>query len=191
MTGIIAWLRSWFDDIYAPKGSGGNIDFDDIYPVGSIYLSLSTTFNPNNVFDGTWERISNSFLYASENGQGVGSTGGSADAVVVEHNHTQNSHNHTQNAHNHATGDSTYTKFLATNKNIAVNGTHRAFPATGSSAYLVYASDNGTSIGEVTGTANKTATNNSQTATNNPTGESGTGKNMPPFLTVNMWKRTA
>ena len=29
------------------------------------------------------------------------------------------------------------------------------------------------------------------TATNNPTGVDGTGKNMPPYLAVYVWKRTA
>ena len=29
----------------------------DIYPVGSVYISLSATFDPNTSFGGTWERF--------------------------------------------------------------------------------------------------------------------------------------
>ena len=41
----------------------------------------------------------------------------------------------------------------------------------------------------VAGSGNATATNQQQTATNKETGVDGTGKNMPPYLTVYMWKR--
>lgn len=168
---------------------------DLVYPVGSIYMSVNDV-NPEIIFGGTWEQIKDTFLLASGNNYpadpSTANTAqhGSADAVVVSHNHTQNSHNHTQNAHKHGTGDTSANKFLISNKNIAVNSTHRAFPASGSAGYIVYASESGTGIGEAVGTANATATNNGTTATNNETGVSGTGKNMPPYLTVYMWKRT-
>lgn len=34
----------------------------EIYPVGSIYLSLSPIFNPHGIFPGRWERITDKFL---------------------------------------------------------------------------------------------------------------------------------
>jgi microcystin-dependent protein len=40
----------------------------------------------------------------------VGATGGSRDAVVVAHNHTQNSHNHTQDSHNHTQNSHNHTQ---------------------------------------------------------------------------------
>ena len=73
-----------------------------IYPIGSIYMSVNST-NPSELFGGEWERIQDRFLLASGSAYANGSTGGSANAVVVKHNHTQNPHNHTQNAHSHGT----------------------------------------------------------------------------------------
>lgn len=47
--------------------------FDNLYPVGSVYISLSKTFNPNNIFNGKWEQIkSGIFLEATEDINQVG-----------------------------------------------------------------------------------------------------------------------
>lgn len=124
------------------------------YPIGSIYQSTSAT-SPSSLFGGTWEQITGKFLFASDdvliNGvittagtYHVGATGGSADAVVVEHKHT-----------------------FAT----------------------LVASELGSAYSSPT-----TANNYSeirQSADTNTTGVSGVGKNMPPYLTVYMWRRVA
>ena len=164
---------------------------DLIYPVGSIYMSVNNT-SPSILFGGEWEQIEDKFLLASGTTYSNGDSGGSADAVVVSHNHTQKAHNHTQNAHNHNANSNS---FVQSNVDLAINGTKRAFPSTGSSAHFVYiATDeykSSSTINISSTTANRTATNQSQTAENNPTGVDGTGKNMPPYLTVNVWQRIA
>lgn len=48
-----------------------------IYPVGSIYLSTSST-NPSNLFGGTWEQIKDKFLLSAGSTYTAGNTGGSA-----------------------------------------------------------------------------------------------------------------
>ena len=69
------------------QGSGsGGLGFDDIYPIGSIYISTSPT-NPSTLFGGTWTQIEDRFLLSAGSTYSAGSTGGSADAVVVEHRH--------------------------------------------------------------------------------------------------------
>lgn len=57
------------------------------YPIGSIYITKEAV-DPAELFGGQWERIKDRFLLASGDKYAVGSDGGSADAVVVSHNHT-------------------------------------------------------------------------------------------------------
>lgn len=62
--------------------AGGNITvsrqaniFDAIYPVGSIYTSVSPV-DPGNLFGGKWEQIEGRFLLAADRQHSAGSTGG-------------------------------------------------------------------------------------------------------------------
>lgn len=45
------------------------------WPIGSIYMSVNST-SPANLFGGTWERISETFLFAASGSYPAGSTGG-------------------------------------------------------------------------------------------------------------------
>ena len=61
-----------------------------IYPVGSIYMSTSST-NPSTLFGGSWSQITGRFLLAAGNGYSAGSTGGEATHVLTQNempNHT-------------------------------------------------------------------------------------------------------
>lgn len=69
-------LRAFFEKEYMEK----------IYPVGAIYLSVNDT-SPSSLFGGTWERIQDTFLLSAGSIYSAGSTGGSADAVLLKHNH--------------------------------------------------------------------------------------------------------
>lgn len=150
-------------------------NFNKIYPVGSIYMSINET-NPSELFGGEWERIKDTFLLASGDTYDGGSTGGSADAVVVSHNHTQNAHSHEPS--------NTAFSFLASQGDIALNETKRSFPSASSSGHYFVYSDEVKRI-------NKYDTTNSQQPYIYYNGESGTGKNMPPYLAVFVWVRIA
>lgn len=114
---------------------------DFFYPVGSIYQTSDNTFDPNVVWGGTWEKVQGRFLLGSSNKYSIGTTGGSADAVVVSHRHSFS---------------------LGSLSFFTVGGTVSTFKVGGTPA----------------------VSNSTQTE-----GESGTGKNMPPYLVVNIWKR--
>ena len=119
----------------------------EAYPVGSIYISANST-SPASLFGGTWERISDKFLYGSANDNDLGNTGGSADAVLVKHRHEVVDFNNSRVGNNTS---GTYELNLTGYNNV------------GGANYLI----------------------------TDEKGESGTGKNMPPYIKVAIWKRTA
>jgi len=133
-----------------------------VFPVGSIYTSYSVSTNPATVLGfGTWSAIEGKVLAAYQSGDTdfgtAGGTGGSKDAVVVEHNHgiTDPGHNHTVTTSNTST--------IASGNAIPLN-------------YLY--------------TTRTTSTSTTGITINNE-GVSGTGKNLQPYVTVHMWRRTA
>ena len=193
----LQWLQSKFASLVHTHTSNQVTDLiDTIYPVGSIYMSVSNT-SPSTLFGGTWEQIEDTFLLASGSSYSNGSTGGSATVTLTKdqmpsHSHIQDSHNHTQNAHRHrANNEDTTRKILVADKNVFLT-TKRQYTTqtTGTGLYYVEADAN-TTISEYDYLANTTATNNSTTATNQNTGGSQAHENMPPYLAVNVWKRTA
>lgn len=159
-----------------------------IYPVGSIYMSVNST-NPSVLFGGTWEQIKDTFLLATGDTYANGSTGGEATHTLTEnempsHTHIQNSHNHTQNAHNHTQNPHSHT--IGSLARYTISGKGAAAVGDG------YGNTQNYHTGSTTATNNEaTATNNPQTATNQNTGGGQAHNNMPPYLAVNIWKRTA
>lgn len=84
-----------YGKIYQHKNNVSITPFDiyNLYPVGSIYISVNST-NPSNYFGGTWERIKGKFLLAADdNIYKLGDTGGEAEHTLTideipSHNHT-------------------------------------------------------------------------------------------------------
>ena len=132
---------------------GSNYILDNVYPVGSIYMSVNST-NPKNLFGGTWEQIQGKFLFGMNSSYPAGSTGG-------EITHKLTANEMPAHAHYMASGNS------------GGDGTWN--PDAG--YYLV------DSV-----TTDKT-TYWAQIGMNNA-GGSAAHNNMPPYLSVYIWKRT-
>lgn len=136
-----------------------------IYPVGSIYMSVNAT-DPSTLFGGTWEKIKDRFLLSSGDTYSAGNTGGAASVTLTAAQSGLPSHNHGPGT----TGAS----FLATEGEALTRHT----VASGSGAENMVRSP-----GSVIRNSN-TSTVSAQNATESH-------ENMPPYLVVNIWKRTA
>lgn len=61
------------------------------YPVGSIYIAYNHT-NPGTLFGGTWERITNAFLWGTTSGGVIGQTGGASEVTLTVNQIPAHSH---------------------------------------------------------------------------------------------------
>ena len=145
------------------------------YPVGSVYMNASNATNPGTLLGfGTWAsfgagRMPVGFNAADPLFDAAEETGGSKDAIVVSHTHTATSVV-TDPTHQHA----------------APAGSFVIDTGSGSLGY----GGPGPNMALFGNTANA-ATGITVATTNASTGSSGTNANLPPYITVYMWKRTA
>lgn len=139
-----------------------------LYPVGSIYMSVGTT-SPAVLFGGTWEQIEGKFLLASSSSHAVNSTGGSETHTPSG---TVNNHTLTINEipeHYHRVLD--LVNFSFNEPREMYDSTYVAQSKEGQTGWATDAKGGGQAHNH---------------------GFTGTSQNtMPPYLTVNVWKRTA
>lgn len=147
----------------------GGVDYsiiDTIYPVGSIYMSVNST-NPGTIFGGTWEQIQDTFLLAAGQTYTAGATGGEA-----EHTLTQSE----MPTHTHPSASGwgiPEIRYVADKSGIwpvqiQADGEHLIFGAV----------DDGTTYMAIQGATGSK-------------GGNAAHNNMPPYLAVYVWKRTA
>lgn len=185
------------------------------YPVGSIYTSVNAT-SPATLFGGVWERIGGRFLLGADSTYTAGSTGGEANhklttAEMPSHTHTGPNHQHSIGNHAHTVPAHTHTA-SSSSAGAHTHAMYRwkyAAQTAGGNGYLAQGSSKDTSYGMSSAgahthtitVASKPAFNTSSNGETNTTwagtgatgsaGSSGAHNNMPPYLSVYMWKRTA
>ena len=143
------------------------------YPVGSIYMNASNGTNPSSLLGfGTWVAFGEGRMVLGESSSySAGSTGGSKDAIVVSHTHTGTTSSNGGHSHNYAGGEYSGSYDYGTNMSVNNLGT-----ATG---------------GRANNYDTSSVSDHTHSFTTSSSGSSGTDKNMPPYIVVYMWKRTA
>jgi hypothetical protein len=139
------------------------IILQSVFPVGAIYTSYNVATDPATVLGfGTWTAIEGKVLAGYQSGDSdFGTAGGTGGTKDAVV--VSHNHNLTDPGHNH-----TYTRSSTTT------------PDSGSPVVPVnYAYRTDTTSTSTTG------------ITIDSEGESGTGKNLQPYVTVHMWRRTA
>lgn len=142
-----------------------NFVLDNVYPIGSIYMNVNST-NPGTLFGGTWEQIQGKFLLGMSSSYPAGSQGGEAS-------HTLTTEEMPSHGHNPA-NQSGYFGFITNSKKAFEVGDMGV--QSGSGRYYPY------------------STTAFDISRNSLTGTTGGGKshnNMPPYLSIYIWKRTA
>ena len=143
---------------------------DKIYPVGSIYMSANSA-SPATLFGGTWQQLKDRFLIGAGSSYENGATGGAT------------SHTHTTAAHKLTVDEMpSHTHIIRTavpgNAPASINN-HGKIAGAPSNAEFI--------------TSDYTQQNFNATGgnTSHSHGDTGSSSNMPPYLAVYMWKRTA
>lgn len=156
------------------SGPGGNI-LDLVYPIGSIYMSVNSV-SPTTFIGGEWERIEDMFLLAAGASYSAGTTGGDN-----EHVHTTGGHTLTVNelpSHQHESLNSR--AFVSTDRSHTPS---RRAQAAGTGADNTLYSD--------VGLVRQNATEFTGGGKAHSHGDTGKASNLPPYLAVYVWKRTA
>lgn len=179
-----------------------------IYPVGSIYMSVNNV-DPSTLFGGTWEPIKDKFLLASGDTYENGATGGEATHTLSASEMPTHNHSYTEataveghkvslnemppHAHNlnlinlcyHGVGKAAEPKSIIdpTTDLIVdyyVADEWRSTDLTGGNSQDQSEGADAHSHGLTTLTSNTSSA-----------GQGGAHNNMPPYLAVNVWVRTA
>ena len=146
-----------------------------IYPIGSIYISTSATFNPNTTWGGTWVKTANGrCLIGANDTYPLGSTGGS-----TTHSHATKNHTLTHSevpAHAHRLGSDAGSQALIN----SFESTGRVV-RSGTPSYTLTADNDNAPWTDMSGGGNGAHNH----------GDTENSSTMQPYLAVYIWERTS
>lgn len=179
---------------YQSKHQGQTIDnnidiinefLNKTYPIGSIYMNINNV-NPGTLFGGTWEQIQDRFLLAAGSSYAGGSTGGAA------------SHTHTSAAHTHTTAGHTLTinEMPSHTHPIYYDPNFCAVSTGNNNSWKQGLVNVGYPYGNYPTNQNQPYSGGGASHSHGDTGSTtpsntGSSSNLPPYLTVYIWKRIA
>lgn len=203
---------------YVDSATGSSLTIDTVYPVGSIYMSVNNT-DPSTLFTGTtWTRIQDTFLLAAGSTYSAGSTGGSATVTLTSAQSGVPAHSHgkgtltvpssgatTNGASSGGAWGFRSSALLPRTGATGLVGTESNVTLSKSSTQRYSISNNSYTAAKTTGTiedtvnhgghthniTNHTHSISGSTADNTASNASSAHENMPPYLAVYMWQRTA
>ncbi len=138
---------------------------DIIFPIGSIVQYTDASIDPRTLIDGTWERIEGKFRFAADSSHEIGTTGGSETQTLTIANLPRHMH---------------YTIRLGMSGETSPDHLHTVARSDfehspwENARYQLFGVDAEANAGKSSYVGSGTAHNN-----------------MPPYLAVYMWKRTA
>lgn len=171
-----------------------NLFLDILYPIGSIYMSTSST-SPALLIGGEWQKIEDQFLLGNGDIYTANSTGGSSTHVHSTGNHTLTlaetpNHNHTVNSHSHVPRTNWYMimyNYAATGN----KGVSEVPTANYSGSYKIPKVNNSKTdwagVDNTASTTSGTTGSGSNGAHNH--GNTSSSSNLPPYLSIYMWQR--
>lgn len=180
-----------------------------LYPVGSIYMSVKDS-SPAEILGGEWERLQDRFLVGAGNSYAVNATGGATSHAHTTGGHTLTAdelpkHTHGEaGGHTHTKGEMNITgSFFIAKAGYYGNGSYGsgAFSSSqtgdGNSSSVRSGSGTVISMSATNAWSGNTSSDGSHTHSevgkgySHSHGDTGSTSNIPPYLAVYMWKRTA
>lgn len=160
------YIKEYIDGLYNKINEQVLGMVNTIYPIGSIYVSTSST-DPSKLFvNTTWERIQGKFLLGADNTYTAGSVGGEASVTLKESQIPSHKHTLTDPGHKHSYTTNKLNRVSNYDRTYSNSGPDDADPVS-LNTRLSYT---GITMASVGGGASH--------------------NNMPPYLSVYMWKRT-
>lgn len=176
---------------------------DSVYPVGSIYMSVNNT-DPGTLFGGTWQQLEDTFLLGAGSSYSVNHVndetptidGGESTHTLTPAETATKNHSHNYAKPNTPTGGHTLTiSEIPSHDHKIVERNN-----SGTSTMWAYMTESGKYSPSNTrcqstgggGSHSHTISTTATATTSNPSNANGSAhNNMPPYMVVYIWKRTA